>query len=94
MTDKENVIKGLTEIYDEAYDRWVHRPYIEDKLVTLIRDGIPNALALLQEHEPVKPSNTLDGNGYLWRDCGECHGVLPKYAQYCPTCGRKVLWDD
>ena len=49
VADREKVIKELTEIYDEAYDRWVHRPYIEDKLITLITDVIPNALALLQE---------------------------------------------
>ncbi len=52
MIDREKVIKELTEIYDEAYDRWVHRPYVEDKLVTLIRDGIPDVLALLREQEP------------------------------------------
>ena len=51
MPDREKVIKELTEIYDEAYDRWVHRPYIEDKLITLIRDGIPDALALLREQD-------------------------------------------
>ena len=49
-----------------------------------------------QEHEqePVKTSNTLDGNGHLWRDCGMCGGVLPKNAQYCPTCGWRIKWDD
>jgi len=52
VTKQEIAIKRLTEIYDEAYDRWVHRQYIPDKLVTLIRDGIPDVLALLREQEP------------------------------------------
>lgn len=52
MPDMEKVVKGLTEIYDEAYDRWVHRQYTQDKLLKLIDETIPDALALLREQEP------------------------------------------
>lgn len=57
MTDKEKVIKGLTDIYyNEAYDRWVHCQYTQDKLLMLIDKTIPDALAILREQEPVKSS--------------------------------------
>ena len=52
MTDSKKAVKELEAIYDEAYDRWAHCPYIEDKLITLIRDGIPDAVILLSEQEP------------------------------------------
>ena len=97
MPDREKVIKELTEICDEAYDRWVHRPYIEDKLVTLIRDNIPDALALLREQEPVKPIVGEYG-ARLCGNCGEQVGAISdstpyKIRQnYCPECGRKVKW--
>lgn len=53
MIDREKVMKGLTAIQDEAYDRLAHRQYIKDPLITLIRDNISDALALLREQEPV-----------------------------------------
>lgn len=97
MPDREKVIKGLTAIQDEAYDRWVHRQYIEDPLITLIRDNISDALTLLREQEPVEPKRVL---GVLpdWYHCGACgvdmldtgDGYRPKY---CPQCGRKVKWN-
>lgn len=51
IPDREKVIKGLTELYDEAYERWVHCQYTQDKLVILIRGNIPNALSLLKDQE-------------------------------------------
>ena len=53
MTDREKVINGLTDIHDEAYDRYVHCQYIKDKLLTLIDKTIPDAIALLREQEAV-----------------------------------------
>ena len=102
MPDMEKVVKGLTEIYDEAYDRWVHRPYIEDKLVTLIRDGIPDALTLLREQEPVKPTAedeairvkyNCGGCGYLVGFVSTIHDDLQYRAKFCPECGKRVKWD-
>ena len=99
MPDPKKVIKDLTDIYDEAYDRWVHRPYLEDKLVALIRDGIPDALALLREQEPVKPKLTdfedsFTGEKFKMYQCGNCGSYLFSDALYCLRCGRKVKWDE
>ena len=55
MTDREKAINGLTDIYDEAYDRWVHCQYNQDKLLMLIDETIPNVLSILREQEPVRP---------------------------------------
>lgn len=102
MSDKEKVIKGLREIYDEAYDRWVHRPYIEDKLITLIRDDIPDAIALLREQEPVEPAKVQIGNrtDCFCRNCTTKVGMLFSnedawrfHYKFCPYCGCEVKWD-
>ena len=97
MSDKEKAIKVLTEIYDEAYDRWVHRPYIEDKLITLIRDSIPDAIALLREQEPrVLTLNEVERIGtnnfgalssedltILWiEELGKNYGIAPVVAKW------------
>lgn len=97
MTKQEIAIKKLTEIYDEAYDRWVHRQYIPDKLVTLIRDGIPDVLAPLREQEAVKPREYQYPHGTY--ACGFCDyipiGNKDGYrANYCPECGKAVKWDE
>ena len=90
MPDREKVIMGLDCLItnevpcDEC-------PYYGSGYCT--KNIAADALALLREQEAVEPIKTLDGNGNLWRDCGKCGGVLPKDAQYCPTCGRKVKWD-
>lgn len=92
MIDREKTVKELIEIYNEAYERWVHRPDIEDKLVTLIRDNIPNALALLKKQEPVKPRPISYG---IFK-CGNCGHWLERIIEvdrYCNQCGRKVLWN-
>lgn len=91
MSDMEKVIKELTEIYDEAYDRWVHRPYIEDTLVTLIRDGIPDALTALREQEPIKPREQEETR--TWTVCGNCSQHLISKWLWCPYCGKRVKWD-
>lgn len=102
MSDKEKAIDGLREIYDEAYDRWVHRPYIEDKLITLIRDGIPDAIALLREPEPVEPAKVQMGNRTDWfcRNCTTKVGMLFSnedawrfHHNFCPYCGNAVKWE-
>lgn len=91
MPDREKVIEGLTEIYDEAYDRWVHRQYIEDKLITLIGDYIPNALALLREQDAIEPREQEETR--TWIVCGNCSQHLISKWLWCPYCGRRVKWD-
>lgn len=89
MLDREKVIKELKEIYDEAYDRWVHCQYTQDKLVTLISDDIPDALALLREQEPVEP---IERNGFYY--CGACrYALMSRNQRFCSDCGKAVKWD-
>ncbi len=94
MTDREKVINELTEIYDEAYDRWVHRQYIEDKLISLIRDNIPDALALLREQETTFVLESDRYQHYHCEKCGYVTGIIARMHKFCPECGRKVKWDD
>ena len=92
MPDREKVIKGLTAIQDEAYDRWVHRQYIEDPLITLIRDNIPDALALLREQEKTKVIfRQYDGS--VESECGNCGLYLDKTYSVCPKCGKELDWN-
>ena len=67
MPNREKVIKGLTAIQDEAYDRWVHQQYHEDSLVTLIEKNIADAIALLKEQDTVEHAlEVLKAHG--WKD--------------------------
>ena len=96
MIDRQEVLKGLKEIEDEAYCRWVHRPYVPDKLVTLFGKYLPSIIALLKEQEPV---TLLEGDtDYICSGCGseidsEIIDYIARKINYCPWCGRKVLWD-
>lgn len=102
MSDRDKVINGLTEIYDEAYDRWVHRPYIEDKLITLIKDGIPDALAMLRGQEMgrwIKLEGMAPPEFHGHKICSVCECLAPydpihpwreMLTSYCPGCGAKM----
>lgn len=52
MIDKdysvEEIIHGLEELENEAYDRWVHCQYTQDKLINGIGKYITPAIKLLQ----------------------------------------------
>lgn len=104
MPDRAQVLTGLKDIYDEAYDRWVHRQFVPDKLIDLIRENIPMAFELFLEEkkEGVKPEKSNEW-GKMWR-CGACKGVVAiqePYSEdwyiscnYCPHCGTKVKWNE
>lgn len=95
MPDRDTVIRGLTAIQDEAYDRWVHQQYHEDVLVTLVKENISDALALLKEQEPVKPTKEQIFSSIFGWVCGACSlPFISDNYKYCPHCGRKVKWDD
>ena len=88
MADREKVVHALR----------VHKiadcddcPYYKDKHCN--EHLIDDALELLKEQEPVKPTRTLSPEGNWWEDCGACDTVLLKWYTYCPNCGRKVKWD-
>lgn len=97
--DREKVIKGL-EIHTKPNSRCVGCPYPNNGLCgdQLYMD----ALTLLKEQDTVTPEFVRNE----WR-CGACGHVVLTYcfdinegemgkviANYCPSCGRKVKWDD
>lgn len=94
MTDRKKIIKGLTDIYDEAYDRWVHCQYHRDKLLTLIAETIPDALDLLREQEPKSVKIKTNAYGIKHCYCPKCNEWFEKKEPYCHLCGQAVKWDD
>lgn len=88
MPDREIVIKDIEEY------------------LSSIDSSAPEKRLLLEVKEllkPVAPSvgpSSIDGNEDLL--CGVCcvmvgyrnHGQVYRYCHYCPTCGKKVNWND
>ncbi len=52
---------------------------------------IDDALELLKEQEPVKPTYE-DYFGNKIARCGKCNGYIVRY-KYCPGCGQAVKWE-
>lgn len=93
MPDREKVIKGLTVCteYGTPVEDCRKCPYQGEEYCT---DAVMlDALALLREQEPVKPT---EKNG--WHYCGACGRLIDsdfadeEVFQYCPNCGRAVKW--
>ena len=80
------VIEGLKEISSEAYSRWVHCQYTRDKLILDIGKYVDDAIELLKEKETVRPIK-----GIL---CGNCSHRLFAGENYCPHCGKNVIWSE
>ena len=92
MADRQKVINGLTDIDDEAYDRWVHCQYTQDKLLMLIKETIPDAIALLTEQVPA--ALVFDKADNAWHCCcGNCHKRIDNDDKYCRHCGIEVRHD-
>lgn len=95
MTDREKVINELVEHIESALA-------IDSDYVDCVRtDLLQYTVALLKEHEPVKPID--DGeDSYACDKCGEIvgwdamdvAGIDPVKFKYCPGCGRKVKWNE
>ena len=102
IIDRDNVIKGLQELSDEAYSRWVHCQHTTDKLIIGIGRYVDKAVELLKEQETVfdllVESITPDGERRRLFRCNQCKHVAYTIERvnpnYCPKCGRKVKWDD
>ena len=91
MTDREKVIKGLTEISEYVrakdtaglFDSW--------------RRTADDAIALLQEPEPV-PVEVHEKAEWHCHDVASPDCVAEWIASasntpyYCPNCGRRVFW--
>lgn len=54
---------------------------------TCIDRLMTDVLALLKEQQSVKPLIAYDM--YF---CGSCKYAIPRTANYCPKCGKKVEW--
>lgn len=105
MTDREKVIKGLTGCVTAGLEKACPAdcPYFlicfpdvgpADPFVPLMQD----ALALLKQQEPIKP--TINEYGEAYCICGENVGIIPNSKnlpkirlKYCPECGRRMKWE-
>ena len=85
MADRNQVISGLFEmvVRDTWKDIDPHRSRYQP-----ILNG---ALELLKEQEPAK---VVDGRPRCRFECGNCGTEFAFVYNYCPSCGRKVKWDE
>ena len=84
--DRKRVWDWLSEVYISpslSYDK-----YTDEE----IREFAHDALVLLKEQEPVKPTYE-DFFGNRIARCGKCNGYIVRY-KYCPGCGQKVKWNE
>ena len=92
MPDREKVISHFKDAIATSWDlsRW-----------GFVRvDIIKDAIALLQEKEPVEPEEMVDAFYPIgdplrtigWK-CGHCGERIACFDSFCPKCGRKVDWD-
>ena len=103
MPDREKVIRGLKCLSLLSQDGTCagcayFRPFTDDPDSGWCNrdEAIKDALVLLMEQEPVKPTkeqNLLFGNFLGW-NCGACGFLfLSDYYKYCPHCGRRIKWN-
>ena len=91
MADREKVVGHLYDCL--AASR------LENTWVFVRKNIVGDAIALLKEQGPVEPKVIID----TWV-CGNCGTRLERQSmvgdnilfterfEYCPSCGRKVLW--
>lgn len=96
MTDREKVIKGLEcAIGIRGVKDCDNCPYDYDFNCLGCDIVMWDALALLREQEPVEPRWTHPAVEMNVMMCGGCGIEIPLgKPNYCPWCGRKVLWND
>lgn len=86
MQDRAKVIDGLRKAAEELAR---YAPMKVNGRCQMYFDG---AIHLLKEQESVSPNIKTNVNG-IYYACGNCGEMMFGY-KYCPTCGRKVKWDD
>ena len=92
MTDVEKVVKGLECCASDLTCRnWC--PYYKECMgnqLALLKD----ALALIKEQQEAIPVKRIDGKRNHFIKCGNCNTDLMSGMKFCPTCGKKVKWND
>jgi hypothetical protein len=63
MISKKEVIKGLKEIHDEAYSRFVHCQYTRDEIILGIGKYMDDALAYLKQNDWISVKDKLPEPG-------------------------------
>ena len=98
MADREKIIKGI-DICLQRFHCGEDCPYYNDAKIWCEEQLREDALALLKEHEPIKP--TINEYGEAYCICGENVGIIPNsknlpkiQLKYCSECGRRMKWDD
>ena len=91
MPDTENVIKAIEICYTVGHNCTECPRFNEDDCNDrLMRD----VLAILREHEPVKPVKEQIFSSIFGWNCGACgFPLLCDGFIYCPNCGKRVKWD-
>lgn len=101
MDDREKAIKGL-ECCGETMN-CNECPY-DSEMGGYFRNLKADALKLLKEQEPIKPTVSVDT--WICSKCGHTlesqeliddkenpQVLIHELYNYCPNCGRKVKWD-
>ena len=99
MPDREKVIKELEGCISGV--ACFECPYFYEESRTngsCITKVEVDALELLKEQEPVKPTINEDGDAFCV--CGEIVGFIPSNnnlpkicSKYCPVCGKRMKWE-
>ena len=93
--DRESVVNHLQIMHTwAAFALEKDKNFFDEAHMKDIAEWTMEALALLKEQEPVKP--TRIGN---MMKCGKCGAPVGIYGDdvidsYCRKCGRKVQWDE
>jgi len=88
--DREKVIKGLENCKEGGSCDGCQYDINSSKCIFLLH---ADALALLKEHDPVKPVNVRWEMGINGGNCPKCMNWVQRSYNYCPFCGKAVKWD-
>lgn len=95
MTDRENAIRRINALLDEAYN--------DDFKVLPVFDmlgALNDAREMLKAQEPIRPNVTKRKTGFgnvlsCWFDCGNCNKPIERLKyKFCPYCGKGIKWDE
>lgn len=97
MADREKIINHFQDAIEASGDN--------NKWRFVRVDVIEDAIELLKEQEPIKPTVSVDT--WICSKCGHTlesqeliddkenpQVLIHEQYEYCPCCGRKVKWDD